>query len=239
MRDLDVRTALRRELERQHHGDDRTMIVEEMGVWSGTVRVDVAVINGELCGYEIKSARDNLLRLPSQENLYSQVFDRVTLVVAEQHAAKSRGLVPDWWGSIVAVPESDGTVALKLGRPAALNPSVNALQLTRLLWRSEALTILHQHGLSKGYRSAPAEKVFRYLAGELPLELLRDEVRETLKSRPHWSRKRGGDESKVTIGANLDPLRPSAGAGGGIGCNGGDALIAPAIWQPVEIRTCE
>lgn len=47
MRDLDVRTALRRELAQQHSGDDRTLIVEEMGIWSGSVRVDVAVVNGD------------------------------------------------------------------------------------------------------------------------------------------------------------------------------------------------
>ena len=79
MRDLDVRTAVRAQLVAAHADDDNTRIVEEMGIWSGSVRVDVAVINGELAGWELKSARDNLRRLPQQAELYSQVFDRMTI----------------------------------------------------------------------------------------------------------------------------------------------------------------
>lgn len=227
MRDLDVRCALRRELKEQHLGDDRTMIVEEMGVWSGAVRVDVAVINGELCGYEIKSARDNLKRLPAQQTLYSQVFDRVTLVVAEQHAAKAGALVPEWWGSLIASLQSDGSVALTPERPALLNPSIEPLQLARLLWRPEALSILERHGQDKGVRSASAEKVFYRLACTVPLDVLRQEVRETLKARPTWSGQSAQYERKVAIGIDLHPLGAPAGANSGIGGDRGNPLIAP------------
>ena len=51
MRDADIRKAVRTMLDAQHVGDDDTRIVEEMGVWSGSVRVDIAVINGELHGF--------------------------------------------------------------------------------------------------------------------------------------------------------------------------------------------
>ena len=39
MRDSDVRAALRRRLEIQHAGDDNTLDVEQMGIWSGSVRI--------------------------------------------------------------------------------------------------------------------------------------------------------------------------------------------------------
>src|SRR6266851_6542601 len=102
MRDQDVRQALRDKLQDQYAYDPDTRIVEEMGVWSGSVRIDVAVINGELTGYELKSDRDTLERLPVQADLYSRVFDRLTLVVARRHAQKARDCIPKWWGIVVA-----------------------------------------------------------------------------------------------------------------------------------------
>lgn len=228
MRDLDVRKALRRELDRQHAGDDdRTRIVEEMGVWSGSVRVDVAVINGELCGFEIKSARDTLARLPAQQQLYSQVFDRVTLVVADLHEAKAFNIIPAWWGTLVATEGDGGSVYLREGRPASQNPAVDALQVARLLWRQEALVLLDRHHLVKGYRSASVDKLCRRIACELPLETVRHEVREILKARTDWSRKSVDDQGKMAIGVDLDPLRPAAGADARGASDGPNSLVGP------------
>ena len=94
MRDHDIRAALRAKLSRDFAGDDNTCIVEEMGVWSGSVRIDMAVINGELSGFELKSDRDTLERLPFQADLYSRVFDRVSLVVGERHFQRAVDYVP-------------------------------------------------------------------------------------------------------------------------------------------------
>ena len=102
MRDRDVRAAVRQDLDARHGGDTETRIVEEMGIWSGTVRIDIAVINGELWGYELKSERDTLERLPAQAKLYSRVFDRVTLVVGTRHVGAAEDAVPPWWGLTIA-----------------------------------------------------------------------------------------------------------------------------------------
>jgi hypothetical protein len=66
MRDSDVRRAVKSWLAAEYAFDDDTRIVEEMGVWSGSVRIDIAIINGSLSGYELKSDRDTLDRLPHQ-----------------------------------------------------------------------------------------------------------------------------------------------------------------------------
>jgi hypothetical protein len=226
MRDLDVRTALRRDLHEQHLGDDHTLIVEEMGIWSGSVRVDIAVVNGELHGFEIKSARDTLARLPGQERLYSQVFDRVTLVVAEKHAEKAEQIIPSWWGTVCATSTCNSTVSLLPRRPGSVNPQPDSLQTTRLLWRDELLDILDRHEMLKGLRSAPAERLCQKMANELPQIVLRREVRETLKRRLGWSRKRFADECEMAICVDLDPLSapPSTHSRGG---NRGDPLICP------------
>ncbi|KIZ40980.1 MULTISPECIES: sce7726 family protein [Rhodopseudomonas] len=189
MRDLDVRTALRRELAQQHVSDGRTLIVEEMGIWSGSVRVDIAVVNGELHGFEIKSARDTLARLPAQQALYSQVFDRVTLVVADKHLEKAERLIPDWWGTLLASIDAESIVSLRIGRPGSKNPAPDPLQTARLLWRAELVSILERYDLIKGIRSATSDKLVQKLAAELSEELLRFEVREALKKRDNWPRK--------------------------------------------------
>lgn len=186
MRDSDVRQALRVQLGAAHAGDTDTRIVEEMGIWSGSVRVDVAVINGELAGWELKSARDTLRRLPQQAELYSQVFDRMTIVAAPNHVRACTDNVPQWWGVTIAHAGNDG-VELESLRCAYVNPAPNPIQLARLLWRDEALEVLERYGLDTGVRSKSAPVVHLRLS-ELPLTTLQSEVRGTLKRRSGWLR---------------------------------------------------
>jgi hypothetical protein len=64
VRDRDVRQALHRKVLKEHHGDANTLVVDELGLRHGTCRVDIAVVNGFIHGYEIKSDADTLERLP-------------------------------------------------------------------------------------------------------------------------------------------------------------------------------
>ncbi|MCJ2042920.1 sce7726 family protein [Methylobacterium sp. J-059] len=205
MNDRDVRAAVLNWLDEVHAGQNNTLIVQEMGIWSGSVRVDVAVINGELQGFELKSARDTLERLPFQADLYSQVFDRVTLVVAEKHAEKASRIVPEWWGLSIATNSGGTPVMLSLGREAVRNPDLKPIQIARLLWRPEALALLDRHGLSKGFRSKPGDILAGRLAAELPLDILRDEVRAVLKARSGWLRKVVADDRGMPVERDADP----------------------------------
>lgn len=186
MKDIDVRIAVRRLLDERHQGDADTRRVEEMGLWSGAVRIDLAIINGELQGFELKSARDTLERLGGQAELYNQVFDRVTLVTAERHICAAMDRVPGWWGIMLAYPGAHGETSLREIVPAALNPTVDPLQLARLLWRDEALGILQKHGCDRGVRSRTVEVIANRLAERLSLATLKCEVRQTLKNRLAW-----------------------------------------------------
>ena len=47
-----------------HRSEPNTVFLEELGLCQGDARVDYAVINGAMNGYEIKSDRDKLVRLP-------------------------------------------------------------------------------------------------------------------------------------------------------------------------------
>lgn len=170
-----------------------------MGVWSGSVRVDIAVINGELVGYELKSDKDTLARLPQQALLYSRLFDRVHLVVGSKHSREARKLIPKWWG--VHVATSVGSkVHLYKARDAQLNPKHDPLIVAQTLWRDEAMEILERRGLASGWRSKTAVQVHGRLAESLCLEDLRLEVRTALKRRQGWLGKPVHDELHVAIG---------------------------------------
>ena len=185
MRDSDVRAAVRSRLSAIHDGDPNTSIVEEMGVWSGTVRIDIAVINGELAGFELKSDRDTLQRLPVQADLYSRVFDRVTLVVGSKHAAKARSLVPNWWG-ILEASYKGGAVILKQKRLGRTNPNIDPYLVAQLLWKREAIRALEIFGLAGGWRSKPVKAIHERLAAEVPFPELAGCVRATLRRRKYW-----------------------------------------------------
>jgi hypothetical protein len=163
---------------------DGTALIDELGL-CGQVRVDVAVVNGALSGFELKSAHDTLRRLPDQVDVYSQVLDYATLVVAEKHADRAREMIPSWWGCIVAAWETNHAVLTPVVEPE-MNTAVDAWMLAQLLWRDEALAELSRRGLDRGVRTKPRIALWERLAAELPLDDLRDVVRETLKSRRGW-----------------------------------------------------
>ncbi len=197
MRDADVRAAVLQMLNERH--DANTRIVQEMGIWSGAVRVDVAVINGELQGYELKSASDTLERLPVQASLYSQVFDRVVLVTAERHVRHATDKIPRWWGVTFACADDAGGTGLREIVPPDRNPNIDPLQLARLLWRDEALSVLEKHHLDHGVRSRPVEVLAARLTEKLLLDDLRHEVREILKQRAGWLGKPVRNEAQMPI----------------------------------------
>lgn len=182
MRDTDVRQAVRSYLSELHKDDDTTKVVEEMGLWAGTVRIDIAVINGELSGFELKSDRDTLERLPAQADIYSRVFDRVTLVAGARHLEKSMALVPVWWG-VIGADWLDGHVELRQVRSETQNPGIEAYFVAELLWKEEAVALLEEYDLAKGWRSKPIREVHMRLAAELAIDDLRDGVRQALKDR--------------------------------------------------------
>lgn len=94
-----LRTALKRYLLAEYSNDPDTLVVDELGVLHGAVRIDTVVINGILHGYELKSDKDTLERLPEQTKVYSSVFDRLTLVVGYRHAYEAIKNMPEWWAN--------------------------------------------------------------------------------------------------------------------------------------------
>lgn len=108
--------------------------VYEFWVPQTNERADVAIIGQTIEGFEIKTERDSLQRLPRQAEAYTRVFDRCHAVLAERHIEKALGILQPCWGVLAF----DGELSFRVVREAAINDGVNAETLVRLLWRHEA-----------------------------------------------------------------------------------------------------
>src|SRR5437879_5511788 len=102
MNDAQIRESFHRKVLRRHHLSTHTRVVDELGLMHGACRADVAVVNGRLIGYEIKSNSDSLARLKNQVLAYNKIFDNVTIIVGKRHRQAVREFIPSWWGIIVS-----------------------------------------------------------------------------------------------------------------------------------------
>ena len=184
--DLMIRTLLRGGLKEKHSKDKRVRIIEELGVHHGNARVDIAVVNGIMHGYEIKSDLDTLLRLPEQIEVYNSVFDKMTLVVGKSHLYEAIKMIPDWWGVIVAKADKNGVVTFNTIREEEINEDQNKLSVAKLLWREEALGILEEMDEANGLRSKSRDLIYSKLSTVLDQETLGKKVRETIFIRTAW-----------------------------------------------------
>jgi hypothetical protein len=185
MCDLDIRLTLRKRLALEYQHDRSTLVIEELGLCEGMARVDIAVINGHIEGYEIKSDRDTLYRLPGQLEVYGKTLNKVTVIAGAHHINKITELVPQWWG-IEEVSSGEGEISFKLIRRPSLNPSIDPYSVVQLLWRDEALEVLKDLGLSRGMLTKPRTAIWSKLAESLPVEELCAIIRSRLSSRENW-----------------------------------------------------
>jgi hypothetical protein len=131
---------------------DGSHVVEEMGLSAHAARIDIGVINGQLVGYEIKSDRDNLDRLPGQMQVYSQIFDRLTVICGPKHEQKLNAWLDEhfaYCGLMVTQPSPLGG-ELREVRPATQNPARKGYAIASLLWHEEAKQLLIELGAPLG-----------------------------------------------------------------------------------------
>lgn len=195
-----VRHALRRHLlaEPEHC---RTETVDEFWVPRSHERADMAVIGRLLAGFEIKTERDTLRRLPRQAGAYGRVFDRCTVVVAAKHSDAAMEMLPDWWG-IVQV-SVNGSITFDEKRRARPNQAVDPEILVRLLWRDEVAAALTKLGAPPGPRVSRSA-LWRELLHLADLRQLRAAVRHALVRRV-------GTETSTTTRFKQPPTAAGAG----------------------------
>lgn len=181
-----IRVELKKIIEKKYD-NSAVRIIEEFSIDDKATRIDIAVVNGILHGYEIKSDLDTLVRLPKQMSAYNSVFDQITLVVGVQHLYDAFNLIPDHWGVMVAKTNEDGSVYFNLIREASDNDAQQKLSIAKLLWKHEALEVLEDIDSVYGYKSKSKDVIHERISNLLDLDTLKNTVRKTLLlSRTDW-----------------------------------------------------
>ncbi|HEX6431359.1 MAG TPA: sce7726 family protein, partial [Niastella sp.] len=106
-------------------------------------RADFLTLNGVSKSFEIKSALDNLYKLPKQINDYLRVFDYNYLVIDECHYKKALTIIPDRYGIMVLHGHQ-----LTEERPAALNTYLDSETQLKLFTKKEFAQTFRIPGIS-------------------------------------------------------------------------------------------
>lgn len=215
MHDADIRKILHEvEMKRICSLDPSTRVIDELGIFEGKFRIDVAVVNGYLHGYEIKSAEDNLERLKAQQAAYNKVFDKLTLVADEHHVEEAMKVVPSWWGLMVAGRRNGEPYVEEIWSPR-LNPEVEPFAICQLLWKEEALNILQARKLSAGLWGSRRKLLWEKLTCSIDFNELKEIVRDTLKNRENWreglSRKKQKSKKRAQSATNKTTRKAAKG----------------------------
>jgi hypothetical protein len=181
--DCDLRGPLERLLLETTRGDHETAIWHEFTVCGTRARVDIAVLNGSLEGYEIKSGADRLGRLEKQARFYNRVFDHVTIVCDGRHLGQLDGLIPGWYGIWLHRPDQEPE--FEVIRWAGSNPDPSSRWVAQLLWREEMLELLEEREAARGLRTKPRRDLVRALVETFEGVELRDAVRDRVRRRLH------------------------------------------------------
>ncbi|WP_456726490.1 sce7726 family protein [Bradyrhizobium sp. USDA 3397] len=184
--DTEIRQALHIKKLALHRRTPGTIVIDELGLSHSKVRIDVAVINGVVHGYEIKSAADTLDRLPNQIELYSRCLQRLTIVCAPRHLEKVNTLVPEWCGIVEASKGPRGAIGFSTIRRSRSNSEIEAAQLAHLLWREEVIELLVRLGVAQKSCRAPRKELYSLLANLLTVPEITHEIRTFMAARSKW-----------------------------------------------------
>lgn len=186
MKDQAIRRAFHQKVLRTAHTSKDSFVIDELGLRNGQVRADIAVVDGKMIGYEIKSQNDTLNRLPNQIIAYNEVFDNVYIITASNHLTKVIDAVPLWWGIYVINGTDAITCSFTLRRPAKPNKFRKCLGLAQLLWKNEVLEILNDRMKCKLSNTVSKEELYDLLSGTCASANLSKLVINYLKTREGW-----------------------------------------------------
>lgn len=166
---------------RLREGED--VLVDELLMPDARSRIDLAMVNGHVEAFELKSDHDTLRRLPQQCENLRFYFDRLTIVCTSKHLQGSERLIPTWWGLIEAVRTSKG-IGFKRHRQARSNPDMDLVAQLALLWREDL------EKLARDMKKAPEKpgsmtkpELCRWIANASPGPVFMRRVRSALKNR--------------------------------------------------------
>ncbi len=183
LNDSRVRELLIAELSEKYSNCTDTRIINELGLDFGAARVDVAVVNGIMHGYEIKSDLDTLYRLPRQLEYYNRAFERMTIVVSRKYIDEVKKIIPDWWGIKTISKDQKRLINIRKGRKVSQqDPDL----IIKLLWKKELEDFIDYLSFSKSLKKMRKNQLLALLSKEVDFDVTRQFVYSTLKKRENW-----------------------------------------------------
>ena len=186
MRDYLIRSAFHQTILKTAHECGDTFVVDELGLKNGSYRADIAVLNGKLIGYEIKTDSDNLIRLPNQIKAYNEVFDNAYIIVGKKHIRCVEDMLPEWWGIYLIEDLAFEQYSFKVVRKAKKNYTIDSFGLAQLLWKNEVAEILTSSFNYFVSSRTTKEELYDILSFECSPKKLSAFVHTYLKSRQSW-----------------------------------------------------
>jgi hypothetical protein len=145
----------------------------------------VSIHDSYITGYALKSASDNLLRLPRQIKDYSSICRYNYLIVSDTYYQEALDMLPEYWGVIMASYERPNT-RLMLRREAHESTALRKDLITTLLWRDETLELLKSHHLDKGVHTKPRPVLWERLADNFTLPEIEEMTCKTILARTSY-----------------------------------------------------
>lgn len=178
--DADVRSIVLSELNEKYANNSDTRIVNELGIANGNSRIDIAVINGILHGYELKSESDSLKRLSRQASYYDKIFERMTLVIDKKFLVQAKEIVPKWWGISVVNADYSKTISVRKGRKIKTKDYPTLLNL---LWKQELTGLLDYLEYPKKCKKFRKDDIYEIVLQDKRKDTIKKYIYSVLKKR--------------------------------------------------------
>lgn len=183
----EIRTALRNWVHDKFELKHNDILINELGFWNkdpeSTVdcsfRADLALANGRLVGFEIKSQKDSLKRWASQMTAYSNVFDEIWLCSHGKHLHRALEITDKHIG-VLAVDDSGSITVV---RYATENTKLNFYDLSGLLWKDELLSFSSLNNIIEIKSRMTKNEIRDVLSERSSLTELKPYVLQKLKER--------------------------------------------------------
>ena len=184
--DAEIRKAFHHLRLSSYHKCPNTIVIDELGLAHGKNRIDIAVVNGCIHGFEIKSSKDTLSRLPEQLTVYSRTLEKLSIIAAPNHIDAVMQMAPYWCGLILVEKGIRGGIKFKTIRRAEKNPSVDLIALSHLLWRKEAIELLAELGAGGKELNGSRLKLYTQLSELVSTKELTSRIKKQFMSRENW-----------------------------------------------------
>lgn len=171
----------------EHYEDSckRLRFFEEFRMGRKTRADAILVTETELVGFEFKSDKDTLARLPHQIGDYERFCDRNYLVTGLKFKDRAPEEIPAHWGIYCVYLDEKETLQLECLRKAQENKKRMRLHnQLRLLWRNELIPIIKKYRLGAVSTKNKLELV-RTMEHNLSKEVQKSELTNALLERDY------------------------------------------------------